>query len=71
MSQLVLPYALCFLQATGEAVYVDDMPSYGNELHAEFVLSTKAHAVVLSVDAIEALMLDGVHSLIDHRYFTM
>ncbi len=35
-------------QATGEAQYLDDIPSYGNELHAAFVYSKKAHAKIVS-----------------------
>ena len=31
-------------QATGEAVYTDDLPHYENELYAGLILSEKAHA---------------------------
>lgn len=31
-------------QATGEAVYCDDIPCYENELHLALVTSTKAYA---------------------------
>lgn len=51
-----------FKQATGEAVYIDDMPRFGDELYLAFVLSTKAHARLVSLDASEALRLDGVHA---------
>ncbi|XP_075466161.1 aldehyde oxidase 1-like [Ascaphus truei] len=47
-------------QATGEAVYVDDMPAVDRELFMAFVLSTRAHAKVLSIDVSEALKLPGV-----------
>lgn len=50
-----------FKQTTGEAVYCDDMPKWQNELYLSAVLSTKAHAKILSIDASEALKLDGVH----------
>lgn len=50
-----------FKQATGEAIYLDDMPKWENELYLALVLSSKAHANILSVDATEALKLDGVH----------
>lgn len=32
------------LQATGEAVYTDDLPHYENELYAGLILSTESHA---------------------------
>lgn len=51
-----------YKQATGEAVYCDDIPHYENELYLGFVYSTKAHANVLSIDAKEALAMDGVHA---------
>ena len=31
-------------QATGEAIYCDDIPCFENELHLALVTSTKAHA---------------------------
>lgn len=34
-------------QATGEAVYCDDIPLYENELYLALVTSTKAHANIL------------------------
>ncbi|KAL2650085.1 hypothetical protein R1flu_018213 [Riccia fluitans] len=42
------------LQVTGEAEYVDDVPAPGNMLHGYLVLSTRAHARILSVDTGEA-----------------
>jgi xanthine dehydrogenase/oxidase len=50
-----------FKQATGEALYCDDIPKHENELYLALVLSTKAHAKIISVDASEALQLPGVH----------
>lgn len=50
-----------FKQTTGEAIYCDDMPKWENELYLALVLSTKAHAKILSVDPSEALKLPGVH----------
>ncbi|KAK8737718.1 hypothetical protein OTU49_004207 [Cherax quadricarinatus] len=47
-------------QATGEAVYVGDMPSFTNQLHAALVLSSRAHANILSIDESEALKVEGV-----------
>lgn len=34
-------------QATGEAVYCDDIPLYENELYLALVTSSKAHARIL------------------------
>lgn len=50
-----------FKQTTGEAIYCDDMPKWQNELYLSMVLSTKAHAKILSIDACEALNHPGVH----------
>ncbi|KAG0562492.1 hypothetical protein KC19_9G150900 [Ceratodon purpureus] len=47
------------LQASGEAVYVDDIPSPENCLHAAFVYSEKALAKVKNVDVQEALETPG------------
>lgn len=50
-----------FKQTTGEAVYCDDMPKWENELYLALVLSTKAHAKILSINPNDALKLPGVH----------
>lgn len=34
-------------QATGEAIYCDDVPLYENELYLALVTSSKAHAKIL------------------------
>jgi xanthine dehydrogenase/oxidase len=49
-------------QVTGEAVYTDDIPSIQGEAYAAFVRSTKAHAKLISVDATEALVQEGVYA---------
>ena len=46
-------------QVTGEAQYLDDIPALVGELHAGFVLSSRAHARIISVDAQEALQEPG------------
>ncbi|XP_072274825.1 aldehyde oxidase-like [Pyxicephalus adspersus] len=51
-------------QATGEAVYVDDMPPVDQELFIAFVTSTKAHAKIVSVDFSDALTVPGVVDII-------
>ncbi|XP_070572690.1 xanthine dehydrogenase/oxidase-like [Ptychodera flava] len=52
-------------QATGEAVFIDDIPLKSDELAMCLVTSKKAHAKILSVDATEALTLEGVVCLVD------
>ncbi|KAL9944212.1 hypothetical protein D7B24_009526 [Verticillium nonalfalfae] len=52
-------------QVTGEAQYTDDTPALKNELHGCFVLSTKAHAKIKSVDYSAALDIPGVVDYID------
>lgn len=54
-------HASAFKQTTGEAIYLDDMPKWENELYLALVLSTKAHAKILSIDPSEALKIPGVH----------
>lgn len=60
------PHASGLKHVTGEAVYVDDMPKVGNEGFGALVLSKKAHAKIVSVDATEAIEMDGVHAYVDH-----
>ncbi len=44
----------------GQGRFVDDLPAPLNTLHLAFVLSPYAHARITSIDASEALALDGV-----------
>lgn len=55
-----VPHLSALKQATGEAIYIDDMPNLPHELYASLVLSTKPHANLLSVDPTEALSMPGV-----------
>uniref|UniRef100_A0A8C5QCP0 Aldehyde oxidase/xanthine dehydrogenase a/b hammerhead domain-containing protein n=1 Tax=Leptobrachium leishanense TaxID=445787 RepID=A0A8C5QCP0_9ANUR len=50
--------------ATGEAVYVDDMPPVDQELFIAFATSTRAHAKILSIDETEARKVPGVVDII-------
>ncbi|EME87852.1 uncharacterized protein MYCFIDRAFT_48128 [Pseudocercospora fijiensis CIRAD86] len=61
------PHVAALKQCTGEAQYTDDIPVQKNELFGCMVLSTKAHAKILSVDAAPALELPGVYDYVDHR----
>uniref|UniRef100_A0A4W5JX12 Aldehyde oxidase/xanthine dehydrogenase a/b hammerhead domain-containing protein n=2 Tax=Hucho hucho TaxID=62062 RepID=A0A4W5JX12_9TELE len=47
-------------QATGEAVYCDDIPLYENELYLCLITSTKAHAHIQSIDTSKAESMPGV-----------
>ncbi|XP_044158503.1 aldehyde oxidase 1-like [Bufo gargarizans] len=51
-------------QATGEAIYVDDMPRMDQELFLAFATSKKAHAKIVSIDASDALKSPGVVDII-------
>ena len=50
-------------KATGRAVYADDVVLPGM-LHAKTLRSPHRHARILSIDAREALALEGVHAVI-------
>ncbi|XP_052532366.1 aldehyde oxidase [Tympanuchus pallidicinctus] len=50
--------------ATGEAVYVDDIPSVDGELFLAVVTSSRAHAKIIAVDTSEALKEPGVFDVI-------
>ncbi|EFN79891.1 Xanthine dehydrogenase [Harpegnathos saltator] len=55
-------HASAFKQATGEALYCDDIPRFTEELYLALVLSTRAHAKILKVDPTKALSMEGVVS---------
>ena len=50
-----IPHLSAFKQTTGEAEYVDDMPSQNHELFGAMVLSIRAHAKLVEVDWTPAL----------------
>ncbi|XP_016051352.1 PREDICTED: aldehyde oxidase 4-like [Miniopterus natalensis] len=50
--------------ATGEAVYVDDIPPINEELFLAVVTSTRAHAKIILIDVSEALAFPGVVDVI-------
>ena len=51
----------------GTAVYTDDIPPVAGELHCGLVLSTRAHAAILSLDPAAALLLPGVVAWLDRN----
>ncbi|KAH3145161.1 hypothetical protein LV164_000156 [Aspergillus fumigatus] len=61
------PHVSALKQTTGEAQYTDDIPVQKNELYGCLVLSTKAHAKIVSVDTTAALNIPGVYDYVDHR----
>ncbi|GAA6053650.1 hypothetical protein JCM3770_001680 [Rhodotorula araucariae] len=61
------PHASGLQHTTGEAIYCDDMPPYANEGYLALVLSSRAHAKLVSVDASDALDAPGVLTYVDWR----
>ncbi|KAK3681541.1 hypothetical protein LTR37_020849 [Vermiconidia calcicola] len=61
------PHVAALKQCTGEAQYTDDIPVQRNELYGCLLLSTKAHARIVSVDTAPALDIPGVVDYVDHR----
>ncbi|KAL1490731.1 hypothetical protein ABEB36_013379 [Hypothenemus hampei] len=57
-------HATAYQQASGEAIYYDDIPRFPNELFLAFVTSTRPYAKILSIDTILALKLNGVIGVI-------
>ncbi|CAL8288484.1 unnamed protein product [Lota lota] len=54
-------------QASGEAVYCDDMPQTEGELFLALVTSTRPHASILNVDVSAALLVPGVVDVVTCR----
>ncbi|KAJ2855782.1 hypothetical protein J3B02_001980, partial [Coemansia erecta] len=51
-------------QTTGEARYIDDMPTVTGELYMALVLSPHAHARIVAIDSESALAIAGVHRVL-------
>ncbi|KAF2465100.1 uncharacterized protein BDR25DRAFT_295929 [Lindgomyces ingoldianus] len=62
-----VPHISALKQCTGEAEYIDDMPRQERELFGGLVLSSKAHANLVSVDWAPALEMRGVVGYIDRN----
>ncbi|XP_061195293.1 xanthine dehydrogenase/oxidase-like [Saccostrea echinata] len=62
-----IPHAAGKSLASGEAIFIDDIPQYANELSMWFVTSTKAHAKIVSIDTSAALAMPGVVDYVDSR----
>jgi len=52
---------------TGQAIYCDDLPPLVGELYTSLVLSTEAHAEIISIDTSASLALKGVHSVLSAK----
>jgi len=65
-----IPHVSGMKQASGEAVYVDDMPKFENELYLALVLSTRAHAKILKINPTEALQQEGVVDFVSAKDLT-
>lgn len=59
-----------YKQATGEAIYCDDIPKLKDELYLALVLSTKAHAKLVNVNPTKALNCHGVHAFFSAKDLT-
>lgn len=55
------------LQCTGEAKYTDDIPTPAGCGYGALVMSSKAHAIIKSIDASKARELPGFIEIFDHR----
>ncbi|XP_060068194.1 uncharacterized protein LOC132548355 isoform X2 [Ylistrum balloti] len=58
---------LALNQTSGKAMYINDLPSKPQELHAAFVCSTVANATLQSMDATEALNTPGVVKFLEAK----
>jgi xanthine dehydrogenase/oxidase len=61
-----LPHRSAYFHTTGEAIYVDDMPSLVSTLHAALVLSTKSNARIKNVDTEAASKVPGFVSFVSY-----
>jgi xanthine dehydrogenase large subunit len=44
----------------GQSEFIDDIPFMSNELHVGYVGSPVAHGELISIDASEAMLVDGI-----------
>ncbi|CAF0786586.1 unnamed protein product [Adineta steineri] len=62
-----LPHRSAYLQTTGEAKYIDDMPSLAHTLHAALVLATQPNARIKNIDLGAASKVPGFVSFVNHQ----
>ncbi|CAF4000431.1 unnamed protein product [Rotaria sordida] len=61
-----LPHQSAYLQTTGKAIFIDDMPSLINTLHAALVLSTQPNAKIKNIDIGAASQVPGFVSFVSY-----
>ncbi|CAB3359550.1 Hypothetical predicted protein [Cloeon dipterum] len=61
-----IPKIEALAQCSGEAEFVNDIPSVPGEVHAAFVLSTQATGTIANIDPTEALAMPGVVGFFKH-----
>ncbi|CAF3099719.1 unnamed protein product [Rotaria sp. Silwood2] len=61
-----LSHQSAYLHTTGEAIYIDDMPSHVNTLYAALVLSTQANARIKHIDIENASQVAGFVSFVNY-----
>lgn len=59
-----------YKQASGEAIFCDDIPKAANELFLALVLSSRSHAKILSINPDKALALEGVEAFFSSKDLT-
>ncbi|CAF0826619.1 unnamed protein product [Adineta ricciae] len=62
-----LPHRSAYLQTTGEAKYIDDMPSLPNTLYAALVLATQPNARIKNIDLGAASKVPGFVTFVNHK----
>lgn len=62
-----IPHVAAYKQASGEAIYCDDIPKTDGELYMALVLSTEAYAEIISIDDSEAVAMEGVHAFLSAK----
>src|SRR5689334_22132493 len=56
--------------ATGQSIFIDDMPPIRGELHVDFLGSPIAHGRIVTVDLAAAAKVLGVVALLTHKDIT-
>jgi xanthine dehydrogenase molybdopterin binding subunit/xanthine dehydrogenase small subunit len=55
-----VPHESAHRHVTGQAVYIDDLPPFRDELSVEFIGSPLAHARIAGVDVSDAMKIEGL-----------
>jgi len=65
-----IPHQSALAQCTGEARYVDDIPTPSGSLHSAFLLSKRPHAKIISINISEAEQIPGFITFISAKDMT-